>query len=210
MELSFSSLASRLTVAAFGTAFLALGAGLALAGWDEPGRGGVGQDFSGDPTVGTLPMRTGTVEDVPGTDQVLYMTGDAVDLRAALAGARFDWVPGDFAVGVWALPGGRAWVELHGEFDVTWADLGTLDGIELGVGAGFEGGGLLCAVESAAGFTSPALLEVGRTFSIALPRLHDAGLLAGPVVLHGRHVSGARTRLELEPAAGGLTVRQRL
>lgn len=206
VALASSSLRAR----AFALGLAVTIAGFASAAWDEPGRGGAGQDFSGDPTVGTLPMRVGEVADVPGPDQVLYLTGDATALRAVLGHARFDWVPGAFAMGVWALPEGRAWVELHGEFDADWSDVRDLAAVEIGVGAGFEGGGLVCAVECAAGTTAPTLVEVGRSFEVSLPRLHDAGLLAEPIVLHGRHLSGQRTRLELEAAAGGLTIRQRL
>jgi len=174
--------------------------------WGEPG----GEDFSSDPTVGTLPMRTGGVEDVPGPDQVIYLTGEVGALRAALAAVDVRWRPGHSAAGVWALPEGRAWVEFHGSVGLHWDDLRVLQGIEIGVGAGFEGGGLLCAVEAAHGTTTPALLEVGRSMPVSLERLADAGLLQQPVILHGLHRTGQRSRVTFVGAYGGLTITQTL
>ena len=188
---------------------LALGFGATQASaWGEPGDGD--QDFSSDPTVGTLPLRTGGVEDVLGPDQVIYLYGDVSALRTALAAVEVRWRDGESAAGVWALPEGRAWVEFHGSIGLSWSDLRALQGIEIGVGSGFEGGGLLCAVETAFGTTAPSLLEVGRSMPVSLERLADAGLLQHPVVLHGLHRNGERSRVELVAANGGLTITQTL
>lgn len=187
-----------------GVLAIGLGATQSLA-WGDGGG-----DFSSDPTVGTLPMHTGGVEDVLGPDQVIYLYGEVGALRAALAAADIRWLPGQSAAGVWALPEGRAWVEFHGSIGLHWDDLRVLRGIEIGVGAGFEGGGLMCAVETAQGMTAPALLEVGRSMPVPLARLSDAGLLQQPLILHGLHRSGDRSRVTFVSASGGLTITQTL
>lgn len=200
----------RIVKAALGVCALAvsISAGLALA-WDEPVRGeGSGGDFSGDPTVGTLPMRAGAVDDVPGPDQIVYLYGDALQVRRALAAAEIGWLPGESASGAFALPDNRVWIEFHGDITLTWADAHALDGIEVGIGAGFEGGGMRCVVQSSAGISMPALLEVGRSIAVSPERLHDAGLLQQPVVFHAMHQIGYRTRVEFEAPAGGFIIRQ--
>jgi hypothetical protein len=178
--------------------------------WGVPGDG---REFSSDPTVGTLPLHTGGVVDVRGPDQVIYLYGEVEALRAALEQVDVRWEDGEpasAASGVWALPEGRAWVEFHGTFGLHWDDLRVLQGIEIGVGAGFEGGGLLCAVETSYGVTAPSLLEMGRTMPVSLARLADAGLLQQPVTLHGLHHSGERSRVTFVAANGGLTITQTL
>jgi hypothetical protein len=177
------------------------------AAWGDPGDG---QDFSSDPTIGTLPMIAGGVIDVLGPDQVIYLCGEVEALRAALAAVDVRWREGASASGVWALPEGRAWVEFHGTFGLHWNDLRVLQGIEIGVGAGFDGGGLMCAVATAYGTTAPSLLEVGRSIPVSLARLADAGLLQHPVVMHGLHRTGERSRVTFTAANGGLTITQSL
>lgn len=189
-----------------GIGVLAIGFGATQASaWGDPGDG---NDYSSDPTVGTLPMRVGGVDDVIGPDQVIYLCGEIGALRAALAAADVRWVAGESASGVWALPEGRAWVEYHGSISLHWDDLRVLQGIEVGVGAGFEGGGLMCAVETAYGTTAPSLLEIGRSIPVSLERLADAGLLQQPVVMHGLHHSGDRSRVSFVAEDGGLTITQ--
>jgi hypothetical protein len=191
-----------------GLGALALGFGATQASaWGDPGDG---NDFSSDPTVGTLPMHTGGVEDVLGPDQVIYLFGEVGALRAALAAVDVRWRAGESAAGVWALPENRAWLEFHGSIGLHWDDLRLLQGIEIGIGSGFEGGGLLCAVQTAYGTTSPALLETGRSMPVSLERLADAGLLQQPVVLHGLHRNGERSRVTFVAANGGLTITQTL
>lgn len=197
--------ATPLRAVLLGISVLAIGFGSSLASaWGEPG----GEDFSSDPTVGTLPMHTGGVEDVLGPDQVIYLYGEVGALRAALAAVDVRWLAGQSASGVWALPEGRAWVEFHGSIGLHWDDLRVLQGIEIGVGAGFEGGGLMCAVQAAHGTTTPTLLDVGRSMAVSLERLADAGLLQQPVVLHGLHRTGQRSRVTFVGANGGLTITQ--
>jgi len=198
-------------LASLGLAALAVGvsAGFARA-FDEPLPIDEGRGFASDPTVGTLPIRVGAVDDVPGPDQVLYLYGSNERLRAVLGSMRLSYAPGECSVGVWALPGGEAWVELHGAFDVRWENSRDLAGIELGVGAGFEGGGVLLAVETYIGMSTPSLLETGRSFTLPLERLYHTGLLQRPVVLHGLHRTGARTQVQLIPLLGGLEIRQRM
>ncbi|MEZ6018128.1 MAG: hypothetical protein R3F49_23690 [Planctomycetota bacterium] len=198
------------TVAA-GAVALGICVGLAAAGaGDDPRGGSTNNDFSSDPTVGTLPMRTGGVDDVPGPDQVIYLYGEASALRAALDAVTVGWTEGQTACGVWELPEGRAWVEFHGDIVLQWSDARVLDAVEVGIGAGFEGGGMLCAVESSVGMTVPSLLEVGRSFALSPERMMDAGLLQRPVILHGLHHSGDRTEVIIEAPAGGLALRQTL
>jgi len=192
-----------------GIGALALGLAATQApAWGVPGDGG--QDFSSDPTVGTLPMRTGGVDDVFGPDQVVYLYGEVEALRAALAALDIRWAAGESAAGVWALPEGRAWVEFHGSIGLHWDDLRVLQGIEIGIGAGFEGGGLLCAVETSQGTTAPSRLEIGRSMPVSLQRLADAGLLQQPVIWHGMHRSGERSQVRFTAAGGGLTITQTL
>lgn len=194
-----------LALVALGTLAVGVGAGLAMGG---DGRGD--RDLSSDPTVGTLPLQAGAVDDVPGPDQVLYLTGHTSQVRAVLAAAALRYEPGQCSMGVWPLPHDRVWVELHGTFDLSWSDPSVLEAVEVGVGAGFEGGGLFCVVETYIGSGAPYLVETGRTMQFDLARLRDAGLLDRPVVLRGAHRNGVRTRLEFESTAGALTVRQRV
>lgn len=216
------SLARRAPGARWTLGALALGLGAltlspgtvhAMGGEDgrlDPTPAGSSMPFSGDPTVGTLPITTGTVTDVPGPDQVVYLHGEALAVRRALASANLQGFHGETALGVWALPDGRAWVELHGRFTIEWSELRYLQGIEVGIGAGFEGGGMLYQVQSAAGFSSPGYLDTGRSLQLPLERMTSSGLLARPVLLHGLHQNGARTRVEIEAPNGGLTIRQAL
>ncbi len=187
---------------------LALGLAILPATADE--RGGDRGGLSTDPTVGTLPLTTGGVPEVAGPDQVIYLTGEVGALRLALAGVDVRWQAGESGSGVWALPDGRAWVEFHGNIALHWSDAALLDGLEVGVGAGFEGGGLVCSVESTIGVTVPALLEVGRTLPVSLTRLFDAGLLQSGLVLHGLHRNGQRSQVRFDAVDGGLSIQQTL
>lgn len=196
-----------------GRAFLAGAALFGLCLCVASAGDGSDSGFSTDPTVGTLPMHAGGVPDLAGVDQVVYLHGSVEALRAALADDVFfvDHLPGAAASGIWALPGDRAWVEFHGTFTLRWRDPAVLAGLELGVGTGFEGGGMVCVVESLAGTTAPSALQVGRSIPVAPERLHDAGLLERPVLLHGLHATGARTEVVFSaPSTGGFTVQQRL
>jgi len=213
MTHSFSSRFAALRSGRLGlgvAAALGLALGLVVLPAEADDRGGERGGFSTDPTVGTLPLTTGGVPDVAGPDQVVYLTGEVEALRRALAAVDVRWQAGESGSGVWALPDGRAWVEFHGNIALHWSDAALLEGLEVGVGAGFEGGGLVCSVESAFGVTTPALLEVGRTLPVSLTRLFDAGLLQTGLVLHGLHRNGQRSQVSFAAVDGGLTIQQTL
>ena len=167
-------------------------------------------DFGGDPTVGTLPIVTGAVPDLPGVDQVLYLYGPSDRVRAALGAARATDLAGEAAVAAFVVGGGNVWVEFHGEFAVSWDDPSALAGVEIGIGTGFEGGGARFAVETFLGTSGAIAYGAGHSFVLEPMRLRDAGLLERPVLLHGVHSTGDRSLVEVELTGGALTVRQNL
>ena len=179
------------------------------------GGGGPDQLRGGDPTVGTLPRVAAPPSgSLSGLDQFLYLSGDTIQIRRALDAVDADAGVDGAGYTVTPLPGGRVWVEFLGEFRITWSDPSILEGIEIGIGTGLLGGGqgegIIYSVETFTGTSSPAKLSAGGTLAIDPARLSHAGLFARPIVVHGAHGSGDRTRLEMDMQGGALTIRQGL
>ena len=175
---------------------MAWGAALVLA-FDDPGEG----DGGGDPTVGTLPMHGGG--NAP-FDQTTTLRGRTQDIRAAIVDAS-----GDGSVEVVPLGNGEAWVRFYGDVTVE-LDLSVLTSIEVGIFAGFDGGGMAYAVATPEGLGSTYTLESGYSVALDPIRFANTGLLDESIEIHAFHRAGVRTltRLERGPAGGTLLIHQ--
>ena len=179
---------------------LAWGALQTTAFGDDPG-GDSGGDSGGDPTVGTLPM---TGDNDQTLDQTLTLRGNVLDIRAAIIDAG-----GDGSVDVIPLPEGNALVRFYGDVRVE-LDLSLLATIDVGLWAGFEGGGMAYAMGTPDGLGTPSVLESGYSIELDPIRYANVGLLDEPLSIHAFHRIGRRTRttLEMRPDEGTLVLFQ--
>ena len=153
-----------------------------------------GDSSGGDPTVGTLPMTGGEGVDL---DQTVTLRGATELIRSAIVKA-----DGDGGVEVIDLGAGESWVRFYGDVELE-LDLSTLEGLELGIFGGFEGGGSAFAVETVDGVGSPFGLESGFSLEIEVGRLVSEGLVDSLMEIHAFHRSGRRTSTGIELNAAG-------
>ena len=178
------------------TGCLAWGALLTSAFGDEPG-----EDSGGDPTVGTLPI-TGNSGQV--LDQTLILRGVVEELEAAIKDAS-----GRGYVDVIPLQGGMALMRFYGDVRVE-LDLGALANVEVGIWAGFEGGGMAYAIGTPDGLGAPHMVASGYDIPLDPIRYANAGLLDEPLSIHAFHRIGQRTKttLEMRPSTGTVVIFQ--
>lgn len=178
------------------TGCLAWGALSTSAFGDEPGA-----DSGGDPTVGTLPI---TGNSGQALDQTLTLRGPVEDIRAAIKGAG-----GPGSVDVIPLQGGMALVRFYGDVRIE-LDLGALANIEVGIWAGFDGGGMAYAIGTPDGLGTPHMVASGYDIPLDPIRYANAGLLDEPLSIHAFHRIGQRTKttLEMRPTAGTVVIFQ--
>jgi len=179
------------------TGCLAWGALLTSAFGDDS-RG----DSGGDPTVGTLPI-TGNSGQV--LDQTLTLCGSVENLRAAID----DRASGMGCVDVIPLQGGMALMRFYGDVRVE-LDLGMLANIEVGIWAGFEGGGMAYAIGTPDGLGAPHMVASGYDIPLDPIRYANVGLLDEPLSIHAFHRIGQRTKttLEMRPSTGTVVIFQ--
>lgn len=158
-------------------------------------------DSGSDPTVGTLPMYGGESDWL---DQTLTLRGRVEDVRAAVPSAG-----GDGALDIVDLGNGEAWYLFYGDVEVE-LDLAALADVEVGIWAGFDGGGMAYSVATPNGFGSAFTLEAGYSVELDPLRFENTGLLEAPLEIHAFHRAGVRTltEFELDPTGTTLTVRQ--
>jgi len=185
---------------------LGLSAAMGPAFADETAKAGDGGAWSSDPTVGTLPMQG----DAGAPDQAITLRGTTESIRRALRSLA-PLADGD--VTAWAdpvvFPDGTAWLRLHGDVELT-LDATALDGVEVGVFSGFEGGGMAYVAQTAMGFARGADMHAGEEFEIDTYRLLSAGVLTDSVRIHCVHSTGLRGTVGLirAPSDGALILRQ--
>lgn len=178
------------------TGCLAWGALLTSAFGDDSGG-----DSGGDPTVGTLPI---TGNSGQALDQTLTLRGNVEDLDAAIQDA-----DGRGHVDIIPLQGGMALMRFYGDVRIE-LDLGALANIEVGIWAGFEGGGMAYAIETPGGLGTPHLVASGYDVVLDPIRYANVGLLEEPLLIHAFHRIGQRTKttLEMRPSAGTVVIFQ--
>lgn len=160
---------------------LAGGATLATA-FDDDG------DSGSDPTVGTLPM--GGSDDVE-LDQTLTLRGRLGNLEVVHDAT------GDGSFDLLDLGNGESLLRFYGDVQVELR-LAVLAEIDLSIWSGFAGEGMAYAVETADGIGSTQGLFAGESLPLDPIRFANAGLLDGPMDVHGYHRTGVRTKTTLE------------
>jgi len=187
---------------ALGLAALVLGPAFA----NDPDLSDNEGSWSSDPTVGTLPM-----EGDPGaSDQAISLRGSSEAIRAVLRSVA---PAADADVTAWIetieFGDGTAWVRLYGDVDVE-LDVDRLSDVEVGVFSGFEGNGMACVAETAAGFVRGGDMHAGEELRIDAYRLLAAGVFQSALRLHCVHATGQRSTVGLvwAPQNGALVLRQ--
>lgn len=155
----------------------------------------------GDGTIGSLPSADGG-----DGSQTFYLTGPRDLVHDAIVDASGEgyFVPVD-------LPGDEVWIEFYGDVCITFDEqvLKAHPEIEIGLTAGFEGGGMLVLPE-VGGLLSGRKLFVGVGLSLATPLARIQTLVQEGLVLHtAQAVTRHRAEIRYESGGGLLRVCQK-